>query len=282
MIWERHQTAPVTYQLPHEPSGPGHPTQPMPAVPPAYGPGYPAGPPPRRPGRLGPGQKAALFVGTPVLALLLCCGGLVAIGSAADDPKKGTAGNSATDSRARGPEAADAATADSTTTPDSGTPGETAAPTGTTTTEPAPNPTTPSAGPKVEKRTTTETRSIPFGERTVKDPSLAKGTRKVRTKGVTGRKTLTYEVTYTNGVQTGKRLIDEEVTRKPVTQVVAVGTRETRNCDPNYSGCVPVASDVDCAGGSGNGPAYVQGPVRVIGSDIYDLDRDGDGYGCDD
>lgn len=33
-------------------------------------------------------------------------------------------------------------------------------------------------------------------------------------------------------------------------------------CDPNYSGaCVPIASDVDCEGGSGNGPAYVKGPV---------------------
>ncbi|MCW3816310.1 hypothetical protein ONA91_17845 [Micromonospora sp. DR5-3] len=55
----------------------------------------------------------------------------------------------------------------------------------------------------------------------------------------------------------------------------------TSKCDPNYSGCVPIASDVDCAGGSGNGPAYVQGPVRVIGTDIYDLDRDGDGIACD-
>ena len=52
-------------------------------------------------------------------------------------------------------------------------------------------------------------------------------------------------------------------------------------CDPNYSGCVPVDSDVDCAGGSGNGPSYVEGPVQVIGSDIYGLDRDGDGTACD-
>jgi hypothetical protein len=44
---------------------------------------------------------------------------------------------------------------------------------------------------------------------------------------------------------------------------------------------VPIASDVDCAGGSGNGPAYVQGPVRVVGRDIYGLDADGDGIGCD-
>ncbi|MGH4024403.1 MAG: hypothetical protein ACRDRV_07435 [Pseudonocardiaceae bacterium] len=43
-----------------------------------------------------------------------------------------------------------------------------------------------------------------------------------------------------------------------------------------------MAGDVDCAGGSGNGPAYVQGPVRVVGSDIYGLDRDSDGEGCDD
>jgi hypothetical protein len=51
---------------------------------------------------------------------------------------------------------------------------------------------------------------------------------------------------------------------------------------PNYSGaCVPIASDVDCAGGSGNGPAYVQGPVTVTGSDIYRLDSNNDGVGCE-
>ena len=44
---------------------------------------------------------------------------------------------------------------------------------------------------------------------------------------------------------------------------------------------MPVAADVDCAGGSGNGPAYVSGPVTVVGSDVYDLDRDGDGIACD-
>ena len=54
------------------------------------------------------------------------------------------------------------------------------------------------------------------------------------------------------------------------------------NCDPNYAGtCVPISSDVDCAGGSGNGPAYVRGPVTVIGSDIYGLDSDHDGIGCE-
>ncbi|WP_234450975.1 excalibur calcium-binding domain-containing protein [Paracoccus sp. MC1862] len=53
-------------------------------------------------------------------------------------------------------------------------------------------------------------------------------------------------------------------------------------CHPSYEGaCVPIASDADCAGGSGNGPAYVTGPVRVVGPDVYDLDRDGDGVACE-
>jgi hypothetical protein len=52
-------------------------------------------------------------------------------------------------------------------------------------------------------------------------------------------------------------------------------------CHPSYQPCVPYASDVDCAGGSGNGPAYVRGPIKVVGPDEYDLDRDGDGFGCE-
>jgi len=52
------------------------------------------------------------------------------------------------------------------------------------------------------------------------------------------------------------------------------------NCTPGYSPCLAPASDYDCAGGGGDGPKYVQGPVRVSGSDPYGLDSDGDGVGC--
>ncbi|MGQ0566141.1 MAG: hypothetical protein ACT4OK_13880 [Gemmobacter sp.] len=62
----------------------------------------------------------------------------------------------------------------------------------------------------------------------------------------------------------------------------AASAGQAQTCDPNYEGaCVPVASDVDCASGSGNGPAYVDGPVYVVGTDIYDLDRNNDGVGCE-
>jgi Staphylococcal nuclease homologue len=54
------------------------------------------------------------------------------------------------------------------------------------------------------------------------------------------------------------------------------------NCHPSYTGaCLdPSVSDYDCAGGSGNGPAYT-GQVRVVGHDEYGLDADGDGIGCE-
>jgi hypothetical protein len=63
--------------------------------------------------------------------------------------------------------------------------------------------------------------------------------------------------------------------------VIAPASSSAAPCDPNYDPCVPIARDVDCAGGTGDGPAYVRGPVRVVRRDIYDLDRDNDGIGCE-
>jgi endonuclease YncB( thermonuclease family) len=55
-------------------------------------------------------------------------------------------------------------------------------------------------------------------------------------------------------------------------------------CHPSYAGaCVPTGfSDVDCAGGGGNGPGYVSGKnFQVVGPDVYGLDSDGDGIACE-
>jgi hypothetical protein len=94
-------------------------------------------------------------------------------------------------------------------------------------------------------------------------------------------------------VAVSRTLVEERTSVEPVDEVVAIGTKEevvapppapepAGDCNANYSdACVPIASDVDCAAGTGNGPAYVDGPVRMIGPDIYDLDRDGDGIACD-
>lgn len=141
--------------------------------------------------------------------------------------------------------------------------------------------------PVVTKKTVAETTDVTFSKVSVDDANLEKGKTEVHTAGVNGVKTFIYEVTYEDGKEVDKKLVKEEVTTAPITEVTAVGTyvkpvAPKPSCDPNYSGaCVPTASDVDCAGGSGNGPAYVSGPVFVTGRDIYDLDRDGDGVGCE-
>jgi hypothetical protein len=69
----------------------------------------------------------------------------------------------------------------------------------------------------------------------------------------------------------------------PTTQPPPPPTTPARNCHPSYeSACLdPTASDYDCAGGSGNGPKYVQGPVKVRPPDPFDLDADADGLGCE-
>lgn len=66
-------------------------------------------------------------------------------------------------------------------------------------------------------------------------------------------------------------------TRKPASSASSrCHTSYTRTCIP------PDVSDADCAGGSGNGPHYVyEEDIGVVGPDVFDLDRDGDGLGCD-
>jgi len=63
----------------------------------------------------------------------------------------------------------------------------------------------------------------------------------------------------------------------------SVQTR-ARSCTPGYRPCIANrASDVDCYGGSGNGPRYTRAGVvyRVRGADRYGLDADNDGRGCE-
>jgi PASTA domain len=59
--------------------------------------------------------------------------------------------------------------------------------------------------------------------------------------------------------------------------------RPAPDCDPSYPDvCLdPAVEDYDCASGSGNGPEYVEGPIRVLPPDPFGLDREGDGVGCE-
>ena len=62
----------------------------------------------------------------------------------------------------------------------------------------------------------------------------------------------------------------------------AQASQTKRKCHPSYKlKCLkPNASDYDCIGGSGNGPYYT-GLVKVVGPDVFRLDADHDGWGCE-
>ncbi|MBE2318334.1 serine/threonine protein kinase [Solirubrobacter sp. CPCC 204708] len=64
--------------------------------------------------------------------------------------------------------------------------------------------------------------------------------------------------------------------------VYGVASLASPDCHPSYAGaCLRAdSSDYDCRRGDGNGPDYIGRTVRVVGPDVYELDRDRDGYGC--
>lgn len=139
--------------------------------------------------------------------------------------------------------------------------------------------------PVIETKTTIEKTTIPFNSVTIDDPNLEKGEERIVTDGVNGEKHLIYEQKVVDGVVGEKVLVEEKIVSQAVDKVTAIGTKvivKQPSCNTNYSGaCVPIASDVDCSGGSGNGPAYVSGPIYVTGSDVYDLDRDNNDVACE-
>lgn len=81
-------------------------------------------------------------------------------------------------------------------------------------------------------------------------------------------------------------------TAAPATTPTTAAAPPPRSAQPSSRGgchasytrtCIPEdVSDADCASGTGNGPWYVQErDIGVVGPDVFDLDRDGDGVGCE-
>ena len=79
--------------------------------------------------------------------------------------------------------------------------------------------------------------TVPFKTSTVKDDNMKKGAEKVRTEGKNGEKIVTASVTYVNGVESQREILNEEVTTEPVEEVVAVGTgKNLKTYSSGYKG----------------------------------------------
>jgi hypothetical protein len=85
---------------------------------------------------------------------------------------------------------------------------------------------TPTPTPEVEVKEESTTTPVPFGQVAASDPNALVGTSAVTVVGVDGVKTLTYRVTYTDGVETDRELVSETVTTPPVDQVTTTGSKQ--------------------------------------------------------
>ena len=73
-----------------------------------------------------------------------------------------------------------------------------------------------------EEKTYNET--IAYETKYVNDDNMKKGAEKVTTEGQEGEKTVTANITYVNGVETSREILNEEVVTEAVDEVIAVGT----------------------------------------------------------
>ncbi len=73
-------------------------------------------------------------------------------------------------------------------------------------------------------KTETVTEEIPTPVQTINDATLAYGTKAVRQQGSPGQQVVTYEVSLSNNVVTGRNIIQKVVNKQPVTQIEVLGT----------------------------------------------------------
>lgn len=87
--------------------------------------------------------------------------------------------------------------------------------------------------PVITKNTETQTKVVPYQSSTIDDATLLTGTTQVRTAGVNGIETITYEVTLTDGLETDRTQISDVVTTPPTNEVIAKGTKQPAPTCPN-------------------------------------------------
>ena len=74
------------------------------------------------------------------------------------------------------------------------------------------------------KQIVSEEQQIAMPVETVEDENLSYGSTAIRQQGAPGKKIATFEIELQNGVEIGRRLIQEVVSQEPVRQIVARGT----------------------------------------------------------
>ena len=116
------------------------------------------------------------------------------------------------------------------------------------------------AFPIVEKtRLEVLTEPVPFEIVNQADPTLAKGQTKVLTAGQNGERTILTEVSVVDG-QEVRRVVESRVTKEPVSQILAVGTKEDVQPTPKPAPVV-IAKGTQEEGHVGEAPVQPENPA---------------------
>ena len=75
------------------------------------------------------------------------------------------------------------------------------------------------------EQTVTTEEDVPFTTQTINDPTLDKSVRQVKTAGVNGKRSVTYEINMKNGQEVSRQEIQSVDISAPVTEVVIVGSK---------------------------------------------------------
>jgi Tol biopolymer transport system component len=85
---------------------------------------------------------------------------------------------------------------------------------------------------RVEVRTETEQREIPFERQTARDASIPAGETRLLEPGITGIEELAYRVTVQDGVEVERRLVRRVMLQEPRTEVILIGVQAERGPVP--------------------------------------------------
>lgn len=110
---------------------------------------------------------------------------------------------------------------------------------------------------RTQVKTEVKHEAITFTSENREDGSIPKGETRVGQEGVAGEKQLTYLVTYKDGVEVGRELSGEVVTKEPIVQVTLVGT---------YVAPAPVSTPAPAA--TNAAPAQSTGIVKLSNNGI--------------
>jgi len=104
-------------------------------------------------------------------------------------------------------------------------------------------------------QTGSEEQDVPFGTEKIQDADHEVGYRQVKTPGVLGKKTVTFQIEMKNGKEVSRKEIQSVVTKQPTNQVEIVGTKMANTFSGDFAGAL--ARLRSCEGGyttnTGNG-----------------------------